>query len=213
MKIDSTFDVSLPLDDTWALLLDLTRVAPCLPGAHLDDVVDGEYRGGLSTKIGPINARYTGKARFLECDEVGHRAVIQAQGREERGSGAASATITAVLRPAGAKTRVDLSTEMAISGRAAQFGRSLLDEVSASLIKEFAQRLEASITRDGDGASVGALPVSTEGDRLDVGRTGLDVGRTVVLPLLRQAAPAAVTAVLGILLGWAIGRRRDLISR
>jgi uncharacterized protein len=204
VKIDSTFDVSLPLDDTWALLLDLTRVAPCLPGAHLDDVVDGEYRGGLSTKIGPINARYTGKARFLERDEVDHRAVIQAQGREERGSGAASATITAVLRPAGAKTRVDLSTEMAISGRAAQFGRSLLDEVSASLINEFAQRLEASITRDGDGdgdgASAAALAAGSEGDRLDV-------GRTVLLPLLRRAAPAAVTAVLGILLGWVIGRR------
>jgi carbon monoxide dehydrogenase subunit G len=204
VKIDSTFDVSLPLDDTWALLLDLTRVAPCLPGAHLDDVVDGEYRGGLSTKIGPINARYTGKARFLERDEVDHRAVIQAQGREERGSGAASATITAVLRPAGAKTRVDLSTEMAISGRAAQFGRSLLDEVSASLINEFAQRLEASITRDGDGdgdgASAAALAAGSEGDRLDV-------GRTVLLPLLRRVAPAAVTAVLGILLGWVIGRR------
>jgi uncharacterized protein len=199
VKIDSTFDVSLPLDDTWALLLDLTRVAPCLPGAHLDDVVDGEYRGGLSTKIGPINARYTGKARFLERDEVDHRAVIQAQGREERGSGAASATITAVLRPAGAKTRVDLSTEMAISGRAAQFGRSLLDEVSASLINEFAQRLEASITRDGDGASVGALPV-TEGN-------SLDIGRTVLLPLLRRVVPPAAGILLGSAIGWAIGRR------
>lgn len=123
--------------------------------------------------------------------------MIQAQGREERGSGAAGATITAVM-VAREKTRVDLSTEMAISGRAAQFGRSLLDEVGASLIREFAQRLEASITRDGDDVS--ALPSGSEGD-------SLDVGRTVLLPLLRRAVRPAVTAVLGILLGWAIGRR------
>lgn len=208
MKIDNTFEVSLPLDDTWALLQDLTRIAPCLPGAHLDDVVDGEYRGGLSTKIGPINARYTGRARFLERDEIDHRAVIEAQGREERGSGAASATITAVLSPAGGKTRVDVSTEMAISGRAAQFGRSLLAEVSASLIKEFAQRLESTVTQESNGTAIAADAAAGDFE----GNT-LDVGRTVVWPLLRRAVTPAVTAVLGIAAGWILGRKSRVRGR
>jgi carbon monoxide dehydrogenase subunit G len=141
MKLDHAFDVKLPIDQTWSLLVDLPRIAPCLPGAHLEDVVDGEYRGGLSTKIGPINARYHGTARFLERDEVDHRAIIKASGREAKGSGTASATITATLRPSGAGTRVELSTDIAISGRAAQFGRNLLTEISATLITEFVRRL------------------------------------------------------------------------
>jgi uncharacterized protein len=149
VRIDNTFDVSLPPEDTWALLQDLALIASCWPGAHLDGVVDGEYRGGLSAEIGPVNVRYTGTARFTERDEVDRRAVIQARGREERGRGAASATITAVLSPAGGATRVDVSTEMTMNGPAARCGRSLLAEVSAGLVRDFARCLEATITEDG----------------------------------------------------------------
>jgi len=180
----NTFDVALPVEETWRLLSDLPRIAPCLPGAHLDEVVEGEYRGGLSTKIGPITAKYRGKARFLERDEVDHRAVILAQGREEKGSGAASATITATLVAAGAGTRVALVTEMDISGRAAQFGRSLISEVSGSLIAEFAGRLESLIS----GSSVSP--------------SSLSVGRSVVLPLVRKGFPVVVAG----LVGWVVGR-------
>jgi hypothetical protein len=203
MKLDNSFEVSLPLQDTWKLLQDLPRIAPCLPGAHLDEVVEGEYRGGLSTKIGPINARYTGKARFLERDEIDHRAVIEAKGREERGSGTAAATITATLRATERGTRVDLSTDMAISGRAAQFGRSLIAEVSATLITEFATRLEATI----GGGDTQAATVSVAGQE-----NSLDVGRTIVLPLLRRAvAPAVVGIVTGVL-GWVLGRRTRRVT-
>jgi len=198
VKLDNTFEVSLPVHDAWALLQDLPRIAPCLPGAHLDDVVDGEYRGGLSTKIGPINARYTGKARFLERDEVDHRAVIEAQGREERGSGTAAATITATLRPTEGGTRVDISTDMAISGRAAQFGRSLVAEVSSTLINEFARRLESTIGA-GEG-SAAEVPAANDDN-------SLDVARTVVVPLLRRALVPAVAGVLSGLAGWWLGRR------
>ena len=198
MKLDNTFEVSLPVHDAWALLQDLPRIAPCLPGAHLDDVVDGEYRGGLSTKIGPINARYTGKARFLERDEVDHRAVIEAQGREERGSGTAAATITATLRPTEGGTRVDISTDMAISGRAAQFGRSLVAEVSSTLINEFARRLESTIGA-GEG-SAAEVPAANDDN-------SLHVARTVVVPLLRRALVPAVAGVLSGLAGWWLGRR------
>ncbi|HEV7976842.1 SRPBCC domain-containing protein [Amycolatopsis sp.] len=173
------------------------------PGAHLDEVVEGEYRGGLSTKIGPINERYTGKARFLERDEIDHRAVIEAKGREERGSGTAAATITATLRATERGTRVDLSTDMAISGRAAQFGRSLIAEVSATLITEFATRLEATI----GGGDTQAATVSVAGQE-----NSLDVGRTIVLPLLRRAvAPAVVGIVTGVV-GWVLGRRTRRVT-
>lgn len=194
MRLVNDFWVTLPVDEAWALLTDLPRIAPCLPGAHLDDVVDGEYRGGLATKIGPINARYRGVARFVERDDVDHRAVIEARGSEERGSGAASGTVVATLRPDGQGTRVDLSTELAISGRAAQFGRSLVTEVSATMLAEFGHRIEA-LVRPGPAA----------GDARQPERDELDVVRTVALPVLRRAAIPAACAVLGGLVGWLIG--------
>jgi carbon monoxide dehydrogenase subunit G len=195
VKLANDFWVALPVDEAWALLTDLPRIAPCLPGAHLDDVVDGEYRGGLATKIGPVNARYRGVARFVERDDVDHRAVIEARGSEERGSGAASGTVVATLRSDGQGTRVDLSTELSISGRAAQFGRSLVAEVSATMLAEFARRLEAIVRP-------GAAPAATqdEGCRLDV-------VRTVVVPLLRRAALPAACAVAAGVVGWLVGRR------
>lgn len=203
MKLDNSFEVSLPLDETWALLQDLPRIAPCLPGAHLDDVVDGEYRGGLTTKIGPVNARYSGTARFLERDDVGHRAVIRAQGREQRGSGTASATVTATLHGTASGTRVDLSTDMAISGRAAQFGRSLMSEVGSALIGEFARRLEELARPGGDAAAPGA----GAGSGAAAGDNSLDVARTVVVPVLRRAVAPVVTGALAGLAGWWLGRR------
>lgn len=196
MKLADDFWVALPVDEAWTLLTDLPRIAPCLPGAHLDEVVDGEYRGGLATKIGPINARYRGVARFVERDDVDHRAVIEARGSEERGSGAASGTVVATLRPDGQGTRVDLSTELSISGRAAQFGRSLVTEVSTSMLAEFARRLEGVVRPEASAAA----PADDAGQ--------LDVLRTVALPVLRRAAVPAACAMVAGVVGWLIGRHR-----
>jgi uncharacterized protein len=198
VKLANDFWVALPVDEAWALLTDLPRIAPCLPGAHLDDVVDGEYRGGLATKIGPINARYRGVARFVERDDVDHRGVIEARGSEERGSGAASGTVVATLRPDGQGTRVDLSTELSISGRAAQFGRSLVAEVSATMLAEFVRRLEA-VVRPGPSAGAAPEPESAE----------LDVVRTIAVPMLRRAAVPAACALVAGLVGWLLGSRRS----
>lgn len=195
MKLANDFWVALPIDEAWTLLTDLRRIAPCLPGAHLDDVVDGEYRGGLATRIGPVSARYRGVARFAERDEVDHRAVIEARGSEERGNGAASGTVVATLRPDGQGTRVDLATELAISGRAAQFGRGLLSEVSATMLAEFARRLE----------TVAHPEASAAGPRR--GGDELDVVRTVALPVLRRAAVPVACALAAGAVGWLIGRR------
>lgn len=226
MKLDNTFEVALPIEQAWSLLVDLPRLAPCLPGARLEDVVDGEYRGGLSTTIGPINARYQGSARFLERDEVARRAVIQATGREISGTGTASVTITATLRPAGTATGVELSTEMAISGRGAQFGRTLLAEVGATLIGEFARRVEAEITHPTESRRIpsaadllgdarfrrGCRRIGNERHSNGTGpapkaRDDLDVTRTVAIPVLRRAAVPAVAALLGAALAYLLGRR------
>ena len=214
IELHHQFRVSLPVEDTWDLLLDLPKVAKCLPGANLDDVVEGEYRGGLSTRIGPISAKYRGVASFRERDEVGRRAVIEARGSEEKGSGSASALITASLKPEGDQTLVDVSTELAISGRAAQFGRSLLSEVSDSLVKEFVNRLEAMIEQGANGTpeeptSVGPQPVGTpQAPATDAGTSEqLDVMRTIALPMLRRAAvPGALALATGVV-GVLIGRR------
>ena len=213
IQLDNTFRVSLPVDQTWKLLTDLPRVATCLPGAHLDEVVDGEFRGGLSTKIGPINARYSGVASFLELDEVAYRAVIAARGKEDKGSGSATATITATLVPDGdGATQVHVSTGMAISGRAAQFGRSLLAEVSTAMLGEFVRRLEAMIqggdTVRGTPATSGAAagPAAASAAVADPEENSLDLATTLILPLLRRSAvPIAVGLVSG-LLGFVLGR-------
>jgi carbon monoxide dehydrogenase subunit G len=218
IELHHQFRVDLPVEGTWNLLTDLPKVARCLPGANLDDVVDGEYRGGLSTKIGPISAKYRGVAVFREHDEVGRRAVIEAKGREEKGSGSANALITAVLKPDGDGTLVDVSTELAISGRAAQFGRSLLAEVSNSLVDEFVRRLEAMIGGGADeaatpetarapGAAAAAPPLASASPQSSAEPDQLDVVSTIVLPMLRRAAVPAGAALVAGLVGVLVGRR------
>ncbi len=220
IQLHHQFQVSLPVGKTWELLTDLPKVARCLPGANLDDVVDGEYRGGLSTRIGPISAKYKGTASFRESDEVSHRAVIEARGREEKGSGSANALITAVLKPDGDGTLVDVSTELAISGRAAQFGRSLLAEVSNTMIDEFVRRLEAMIRGDSSqtshqiaGTPIGGLEVSGESTAANSESDQLNVLTTIVLPMLRKSAIPIGAALLAGAIGLAIGCRRQTKSR
>lgn len=215
INLHNEFRVALPVEETWKLLTDLPKVASCLPGAHLDEVTDGEYRGGLSTKIGPISAKYQGVATFREHDEVSHRAVIDARGREAKGSGSASALVTAVLNPDADGTLVDVSTELAISGRAAQFGRSLLAEVSNTMVDEFVRRLEAMIVNDagqpaGSPAAApsvqAAAPVAVTPSAAAT-EDSLDVVSTLVLPMLRKGAAPLTAAVVALVLGILLGRR------
>src|SRR5690606_29361624 len=120
---------------------DLERIAPCLPGAQLQEVDGDDYIGTVKVKVGPITAHYAGKARFVERDEAGRRAVLSADGRDKRGQGNASATITATLTPAGDRTEVRVVTDLSISGKVAQFGRGVLADVSAKLMDQFVANL------------------------------------------------------------------------
>ena len=145
MELTNDFEVDLPVDQAWAVLTDVERIAPCLPGAELREVEGDEYRGVVKVKVGPITAEYKGKASFVELDGGSYHAVLRAQGRDTRGQGNASATISATLEPRDASTYVSVVTELTISGRVAQFGRGVLADVSNKLMSEFVERLHASL--------------------------------------------------------------------
>jgi hypothetical protein len=146
MRIDNSFTVGLPAEDAWKVLLDVERIAPCMPGAELQEITEDEYRGVVKVKLGAITAQYKGAVRFAEVDEAGRRIVLRAEGRETRGQGNASATVTASLRPAGeGRTEVAIQTDLTISGKIAQFGRGVMADVSAKLLDQFATCLESTI--------------------------------------------------------------------
>ncbi len=146
MKIDYEFTVGVPVDQAWSRMLDLEKIAPCLPGAAIqEERGDGEYAGTMKVEIGPITVGYKGTVKFEETDETNHRAVLQATGRETRGQGTASATIVSTLNEEGDDTRVNVETDMKLTGRAAQFGRGVQQDVARKLINEFASCLEKEI--------------------------------------------------------------------
>jgi hypothetical protein len=148
MELTNTFDVSVPVETAWSVLTDVERIAPCLPGAQLQEIEGEEYRGVVKVKVGPITAQYKGKATFVEKDDDDHRAVLEASGRDTRGQGNASATITAQLEPAGDGTHVTVTTDLTVTGKVAQFGRGVLADVSAKLLGQFVDNLEQTVLTD-----------------------------------------------------------------
>lgn len=153
MELTNEFDVSVPVDTAWNVLTDVERIAPCLPGAQLQEIEGDEYRGVVKVKVGPIQAQYKGKATFVERDDVAHRAVLEASGRDTRGQGNASATITAQLEPSGTGTHVTVTTDLTVTGKVAQFGRGVMADVSAKLLGQFVDNLEQTVLADADAGA------------------------------------------------------------
>lgn len=151
MQLSNEFEVAAPIEQTWKVLTDLERIAPCLPGAQLQEVEGDEHRGIIKVKVGPITAQYKGKAVFVERDDAAHRAVLQADGRDTRGQGNASATISAQLTPTDAGTHVSVDTDLSVTGKVAQFGRGVMADVSSKLMAQFVENLETTVLAD-DGA-------------------------------------------------------------
>jgi carbon monoxide dehydrogenase subunit G len=145
VKIDNEFTVGVPIDQAWTVLTDLVGIAPCLPGAMLTGVEGDVYKGKVKIKVGPVVSEYTGTAHFREQDEATHHAVIDAKGKDSRGNGNASAAIDARLRADGERTVVTVSTDLSITGKIAQFGSGMINEVSAKLLGQFADNLEAQL--------------------------------------------------------------------
>ena len=175
MKLEHDFAVPAPIDEAWKVLLDVERVAPCMPGATLLTVNGDEFTGTVKVKVGPIQVTYKGQAKFAELDETAHRAVIEATGKEARGTGTAAATVTAELVADGASsTKVKVETDLNVTGRPAQFGRGVMEEVAAKLIGQFASCLAEELGSGGaaggssgpssaEAGTVASLPNSSNG--------------------------------------------------
>jgi len=151
MEIADSFRVSTAIHDTWKVLLDIEGIAPCLPGAQLQEIDGDEYRGIVKVKVGPITAQYKGTAKLAEVDETNHRIVIDASGRDTRGQGNAKASITVTMVPEGAGTKVDVVTDLSITGKVAQFGRGVLGDVSSKLMGQFVENLERDVLTTAGG--------------------------------------------------------------
>jgi carbon monoxide dehydrogenase subunit G len=172
MELTHEFRVNVPVDAAWSLLTDVERIAPCLPGAALEEVAGDDYLGQVKVKVGPITASYQGKATFVARDDAAHQAVLRAEGRESRGQGTATATITATLAPDGDGTSVRLVTNLNVTGRVAQLGRGVLSEVSARLLDRFVECLEHDLLEAQPAAAAaveappdgGAPPARVAGD-------------------------------------------------
>jgi uncharacterized protein len=150
MKLEHTFEVEAPLDAVWETMIDVERVAPCLPGAEITSAAEGVYEGTFTVKIGPTTAAYAGKLEMEDVDEPAHRVTMQASGRDKRGQGSAKATIRSAMREADGKTQVDVVTDFTLTGRLARFGRGgMIEDVSNRLLRDFVACLSASIERPG----------------------------------------------------------------
>lgn len=205
MELTNEFTVSVPVDEAWTVLTDLERIAPCMPGAELQEVDGDEYKGVVRVKVGPITAQYKGVASFAERDEAKHRAVVQATGRDTRGQGNASATVTATLEPRGTATHVVVHTDLTITGKVAQFGRGMLADVSGKLLRQFVEALEADVLsgssppgNESGNPSSTAAPAADSEAAAGAGTEALSTSRRVEskpaepVDLLATAGPSAL---------------------
>jgi hypothetical protein len=197
MKIDNEFTVSVPIDEAWEVLTDLAGIAPCLPGAQLTGSEGDTYTGKIKIKVGPVTSEYAGTASFSEKDAAAYRAVILAKGRDPRGAGNASATITASLRSDGARTVVSVDTDLKISGKIAQFGNSMIGEVSEKLLGQFVDCLEGKLATQPPVPAVEGRPSEPSGRTVGVVKT----------PTATQLAPEPEALDLMQLAGGAVAKR------
>jgi uncharacterized protein len=197
MKLTDELRIAAPLKTTWPVLLDVPTVARALPGATIEEAAEqGEYRGRMKVKLGPVTAEYSGVARLEEIDDDDHVARFHVVGREARGQGTAEATITIGARGEDGATQLRVETELAVTGRQAQLGRGVMEEVATGVLREFVGRLEGAITGDG-GAGSGS----------DGAGDVFDASAAVYRPLLERAAILLVGVLVGLGLGRVVWRR------
>jgi uncharacterized protein len=155
MELDNSFTVPVPPDQAWDILLDVERIAPCMPGASVDEVDGDVVNGRIKVKVGPVSLTYKGTAKFTERDPEAHVVVLEASGKETRGAGTASATVRASMAASGSGTDVTMHTTMNVTGRPAQFGRGVMVEVGGKLVEQFAANLAQLITGGTGGGLAG----------------------------------------------------------
>jgi carbon monoxide dehydrogenase subunit G len=159
VQLEHTFTVPVGIEQAWQVLLDIERIAPCMPGAAVDSVDGDDFTGTVKVKLGPIGLTYKGKASFVEKDAAAHRAVIDAQGRDARGNGTAAAKVTATLADDPAGTSVTVVTDLNITGKPAQFGRGVMADVGNKLIGQFADCLSNKLSAEQAGGNAAPAAV------------------------------------------------------
>jgi hypothetical protein len=223
MKLENEFTVPAPVEKVWPALLDIAQVAECLPGAAIEpDREDGVFRGRVKIKLGPVTAIYQGFARLQDVDDDSHTASISVRAKEAKGQGTASALITNRLEAVNGSTRVVVGTDLAITGRQAQFGRGIMQDVATQMMGEFARRFEQQL-REGDARAKrpGPESLSSPGDGPPPARPrqdepqaepeALDLGGVLMgSPQIRRALGGGLLAVLVIILLAGRRRRREL---
>jgi uncharacterized protein len=223
MELQHQFTVPVPVGEAWRVLLDIERIAPCMPGATVEGF-DGEHiMGRVKVKVGPITVTYFGTATFEEMNESAHRIVLTAQGKEVRGQGTARATVTGTLAEEDGGTTVTVVTDLTITGRPAQFGRGVMADVGDKLVGQFADCVSRQLASGEPSASApagAAEGAATSPDRAGsaepaaFGRTGwyeaepIDLLRTAGVPVAKRAAVVLVVAALAALTVILIRRKR-----
>ena len=216
MELKNSFTVPADIDTAWKTLLDVEAIAPCMPGATLESVNGDEFSGNVKVKLGPVAMTYGGQARFLSKDEATHTAVIEGTGKETRGSGTARANVTTVMVSEGPNlTRVDVSTDLTITGKAAQFGRGVMQDVAGRLVGQFATNLEGVITSRTGVANVPSDQPSAPGEDSAPTQTSatpvqqaeaLDLGSVAMGPVLKRVIPVLIGIVAIVAIVWLIAR-------
>lgn len=219
MELKNSFTVPADIDTAWKTLLDVEAIAPCMPGATLESVDGDEFSGNVKVKLGPVSMTYGGQARFLSKDESIHTAVIEGTGKETRGSGTARANVTTAMVAEGANvTRVDVTTDLTITGKAAQFGRGVMQDVAGRLVGQFATNLEGVIASrttaaQEEPAAEAASEVGTVSTEPRVVAAppqqaeALDLGSVAMGPVLKRAIPVVVVVVAVGAIIWFIASR------
>jgi len=194
MELDNSFTVPATPDRAWDVLLDVERIAPCMPGATVEEF-DGEVvTGRIKVKVGPVALTYRGTAKFLERDSEARVVVLEASGKETRGAGTASATVRASLEPAatGEGTQVVMHTTMNVTGRPAQFGRGVIAEVGGKLVEKFAGNLAELISADSNAPSADAIAAETSS--ADVADSAAEASSAEVVSPAEVGSPAEVAS-------------------
>jgi uncharacterized protein len=203
MQIENSFTVPQPVDVLWTFLLDVERVAPCMPGAELTETVnDHTWKGKVNVKLGPVSLSFAGTVTIEDRDDEAHRVVLSAKGMEQRGKGAANAKVTSWLEPVGTDTTVRMTSDLTLSGAVAQLSRGLLPEVSKRLTKEFADCLEQTL-------SAGSTGQTASGADTTIGDAGKAAAQTV--PVARPVR--GISLVLAALWSSIVGLFRRLVRR
>ena len=235
MDLNHSFTVPASVADTWKTFEDIESVAGCFPGATVTEIDGDDFKGSCKVKLGPIAMVYSGTGTFLEKDEAARKFVIDAKGKDKRGNGTAGAKVTATFAEEGSgSTRVDVVTDLAITGKPAQFGRGVIEDVSNKLLDQFVACLKdkvgapppaepepqppaASAEPEAPAAAASApsapsspavsAPRPTASASSSSDDNALDLGATVIPILAKTYGPQAAIALVALLIGWLIGRR------